>query len=107
MVILSLKPKVPENYIVFCSASQSNKLNPRDRALDSPSFFRYKHITFHLHRMNVCRTGFGATVETVFVLINQLREFSLSAVTNHCELRNQLKQVLLLHYKSALVSWRK
>ena len=45
MVIVSFKPKIPENYNAFCSASESNKRNPRDGTLDLPSFFLYTHIT--------------------------------------------------------------
>ena len=45
MVIVSFKPKIPENYNAFCSASESNKQDPRDRTSDLPSCFRYKHIT--------------------------------------------------------------
>ena len=39
MVIVSVKPKILKNYNAFCSASESNKQNPRDRALDLPSSF--------------------------------------------------------------------
>ena len=45
MVIVSFKPKILENYNAFCSASGSNKQNPRDRTLDLPFFFHYNHIT--------------------------------------------------------------
>ena len=44
MVIVLLKPKIPENYNAFCSISESNKQNPRGRTLDLP-FFCYEHIT--------------------------------------------------------------
>ena len=48
--------------------------------------------TIHrLHKAKVCPTGFVATFAVVFVLIYQLREFSLSAFTNRIELRCQLK----------------
>ena len=30
MVIVSFKPKIPEHYNAFCSASESNKQNLRD-----------------------------------------------------------------------------
>ena len=34
MVIASFKPLMLENYNTFCSTSESNKRNPRDRTLD-------------------------------------------------------------------------
>ena len=46
---------------------------------------------------------FRATVAAMFVMIHWLREFPLSAVTNRFELRCELKQRLLLYYKSVLV----
>ena len=39
MVIVSFKPKIPENYNAFSSASESNGQNPGDRTLDLPIFF--------------------------------------------------------------------
>ena len=45
MVIVSFKPKIPLNCSAFCSASEANKQNSRDRVLDLPLFFLYKHIT--------------------------------------------------------------
>ena len=36
---------ISEDYSAFHSASESNKQNPRDRTLDLPFFFRYKHTT--------------------------------------------------------------
>ena len=45
MIIVSLKPKIPENYNAFCSATESNKQNPRAKTLALPLFFPYKHIT--------------------------------------------------------------
>ena len=44
-MIVSFKPQIPEKNNSFCSASESNKQNPRDRTLDLPFFFRYKHIS--------------------------------------------------------------
>ena len=45
-VIVSCKPKIPENYNAFCSASESNnKVYLRDRSLEVHVFIRYKHIT--------------------------------------------------------------
>ena len=45
MVVVSFKPQMPEIYNAFFSASESNKQNLRDRALDLLFFFRYNHIT--------------------------------------------------------------
>ena len=45
MVIVSFKLKIPENYKAFCSASESNKQNPRNKTLDLTSFSNYKHRT--------------------------------------------------------------
>ena len=33
-----------QNCNALCLVSESNKQNPRDRTLDLPFFFRYKHI---------------------------------------------------------------
>ena len=51
--------------------------------------------TFRLHKASVCLAGFGATFGVVFVLIYLLREFPLSAVTNHFEFRCLLALSLL------------
>ena len=45
MVIVSFKPKIHKNYNAFCVASESNEQETRDKTLDLPFFFRYKHIT--------------------------------------------------------------
>ena len=42
MVLVSFKPTIPES---FCSTSESNEENPRDRTLDLSFFFHYKYIT--------------------------------------------------------------
>ena len=57
----------------------------------------YLHNSFHKAR--VCPTGFGTTFAALIVLIYCLRELSLSAVTDHFELRCPLKQLLLSNYK--------
>ena len=50
MVIVSFKLKIPENDNVFCSLSESNKQDRRDRTLDLPFFFHSKHIaSFRVH----------------------------------------------------------
>ena len=86
VVIVSFKPKIPENYKVSCCASESNKETSRDRTLDLPSFFRYKHITslkatFRLHKARVCPTDFRASLAAVFVWIYRLREFPIFYLT--------------------------
>ena len=55
MVIVSVKPKMPENYDAFCAAAESNKQDPPN-FLDFPFFLRYKHIKsiFRLHMTRVC-----------------------------------------------------
>ena len=45
MVIVSFQPYIPKDYNAFCSATESKKQNPRERTLDLPFLFRYKHIT--------------------------------------------------------------
>ena len=37
-----------KNYNAICSATELDKQNPRDRTLDLPFLFRYKHIQLHL-----------------------------------------------------------
>ena len=44
MVLVSFKPKIPENYKTFSSASESDKQNLWDRTSDLLFFFLYKHI---------------------------------------------------------------
>ena len=83
MLIVSFRPKMPENYDIFCSASETNKQNPRDRASDFPSFFGYKHITSLKNHLLLAQgtglpAGFGATFPAGFVLIYRSREFPLS-----------------------------
>ena len=57
MVIISLKPKIPEeNDKAFCSASEANKQNLRARTLDSPFVFRYKYITSPKNRRSLAQS---------------------------------------------------
>ena len=104
MVIVLVKPKIPENNAAFCSASKSNKQNARTSALDSPFFFHSKDVnslktTFCLHKARVCPTGFWQLLRPCSLLIYWLREFLLSAVANRFEFRCQLNQLLLKCYK--------
>ena len=46
MIIVSFKPKIPENYNAFCSASESNKQNPRHRTLDFAPFLSLQSHNF-------------------------------------------------------------
>ena len=51
----------------YSSTPESNKQNLRDRTLDLPFFFRYKHITSLItslrpHQGRICRTDFRATL---------------------------------------------
>ena len=57
-------------------------------------------ITRRLHKVRVCPTGFRATFAAVFVSIDLLREFPLSAVGNRFEMRCPLKQAILLQNMS-------
>ena len=71
MAIVSLKSQIPKNCNAFCSASESNKRNPRDRTLDLRFFFRYKHIISLKNHLSLVQgenfpTGFGATFAVVF-----------------------------------------
>ena len=103
MLIVSLKPKIPENYNA-CSATESNKQNPRDRTLCLPFFFRYKHKASiknllspakgdslpYWFQGNFCSpVWFDLPVERIL----------LSAVINRFELRCQLRQLLPSYYK--------
>ena len=80
MVIVSFKPKIPEDCNALRSASESIKQNSREGTLDLPSFFRYKHITslknhlslaqgeslIHWFRGNFCgRVCFDLPVERI------------------------------------------
>ena len=67
----SFKPKIPKNYNAFCSASESNKQNPRDMTLHFFFFLRYKHKTSLKNNLlaRVWPTGFRAIFAALFVLI--------------------------------------
>ena len=102
MAIVTFKPQIPEKYNAFCSASESSKQNPRDRTLDLPFFFHYKHMNSLKRHLPIAqgetflppgqfcgRVCFGLLVEGV----------SLSTVTNRFELTYELKKLLLLYCK--------
>ena len=55
MLIVSFKPKIPKNYDAFCSASESNNQNPRQKACDLPFIFRYIHITSLKSHLSLAR----------------------------------------------------
>ena len=86
------------------SAPESNKQNPRDRTLDLPFLFRYKHIPSLKNLPSPALSeslpywlqgNFAAS----FVLKFCLREFILSAFANRFELRCEPKRLMLLYYK--------
>ena len=79
MVIVLFEPKIPETNDAFCSASEANKQNPRDRTLDLPSFIRCEHITSLMNHILFAQGEslpywFRATFAVVFVMIFRLRE---------------------------------
>ena len=80
----------------LCSVSESNKQNPRDRTLDLPFFFRYKHIPSLKNFPSPAPNDsllywFQGNFAASFVLNFCLREFLLSACANHFELRCETK----------------
>ena len=80
----------------FCSVSESSKQNPRDRTLDLPFFFRYKHIPSLKNLSSPVPNDslpywFQANFAASFVLNLFLREFLLSAFANRFELRCETK----------------
>ena len=86
------------------SALESNKQNPRDRTLDLPFFFLYKHIT-SLKNLPLPVPNeslpywFQGNFAASFVFNFCLREFLLSAFANRFELRCEPKLLMLLYYK--------
>ena len=83
----------------LCSASESNKQNLRDRILDLPLFFRYKHITSLKNLPSPAPNEslpywFQGNFVASFVLNFCLREFLLSAFANRLELRCEPKQLI-------------
>ena len=96
------------NWNALCLVSEKNKQNPRDRTLDLPFFFRYKHVpslkSLPLPAPNESLPyWFQRNFAASFVLNFYLREFLLSACANRFELRCEPKRLILLYYKSALV----
>ena len=88
----------------YSSAPESNKQNPRDRTLDLPFFFRYKHIPSlkkppSLAPKESLQYWFQGNFAASFVLKFCLREFLLSAFANRLELRCEPKRLMLLYYK--------
>ena len=76
----------------LCSASETRKQNPLDRALDLPFFSRCKHITSLKNNPSPAPSKslpywFQGNRSAMFVLNYWLREFSLSAFANRFELR--------------------
>ena len=96
---------------IYCSgvpthsaAPESNKQNPRDRTLDLPMFFRYKHITSLKNLPSPAPNEglpywFQGNFAASSVLNFCLRESLLSAFANLFELRCEVKRLMLLYYK--------
>ena len=73
-----------QNWNPLCLVSESNKQNPRDRTLDLPFFFRYKHIPSLKNLPSPAPNEslpywFQGNFVASFVLNFCLREFLLSA----------------------------
>ena len=88
----------------YSSAPESNKQNPRDRTLDLPIFFRYKHIPSLKNLPSPAPIEsspywFQGNFADSFVFNFCLREFLLSAFANCFELRCEPKRLMLLYYK--------
>ena len=86
------------------SAPESNKQNPRDRTLDLPIIFRYKHIPSLKNHPSPAPNEsspywFLGNFASLFVLNFCLKEFLLSAFANRFELRCEPKRLMLLYYK--------
>ena len=86
------------------SAPESNKQNLRDRTLDLPSFFCYKHIPSLKNLPSPAPNEsspyrFQGNFAGSFVFNFCLREFLLSAFANRFELRCEPKRLMLLYYK--------
>ena len=76
---------------LYC-VSESNKQNPRDRTLDLPFFFRYKHIPSLKNLPSPApneslQYRFHDNFAALFVLNSCLREFLLPVFANRFELR--------------------
>ena len=92
------------NYNAFHSASESSEQTPRDRMLDLPFCFRYKHKMFLINHLSLAQgeslaDSFRANFWGCACFDLLVEEFPLSAVADRFELRCQLKQLLLLNYK--------
>ena len=90
----------------FCIliALEPNKQNPRDRTLDLPFFFCYKHIPSLKNLPSPAPNEsspywFQGNFAASFVFNFCLREFLLSALVNRFELRCEPKRLMLLYYK--------
>ena len=86
------------------STPESNNQNPRDKILDLPFFFRYKHISSLKNLPSPAPNEslpywFQGNFAASFVLNFCLREFHLSAFANRFELRCEPKRRMLLYYK--------
>ena len=93
-----------QNCNALCSVSESNKQNPRDRTLDLPFFFCYKHIPSLKNLPSPAPNEsspywFQGNFAASFVFNFCLREFLLSAFANRFELRCEPKRLMLLYYK--------
>ena len=89
------------------SVPESNRQNPRDRTLDLPFFFRYKHIPSLKNLPSPApneslANWFQGNFAASFVLNFCLREFLLSVFANRFELRCEPKRLMLLYYKICL-----
>ena len=96
--------EICKNCNSLCSASESNKQNPRDSTLYLPIFFRYKHITSLRNLPSPAPNEslpywFQGNFAASFVLNFCLREFLLSTDANLFELRCEPKHLMLLYYK--------
>ena len=88
----------------YPSAPESNRTNLPGKTMDLPFFFHYKHIA-SLKSLPLPTPSeslpywFQGNFMATFVLNFWLREFLLSALANHFELRCEPKQLMLLYYK--------
>ena len=88
----------------LCSASESRKQNPPDKATDLPFLFHLKHITpLKKAPSPTQRDSLSYRIQTTFcgcVCFELLDEgISLPAIANHFEMRCEQMQMMLLHYK--------
>ena len=88
----------------YSLAHRSIKQNPRDRTLDLPFFFCYRHLTSLQNPPSAAPREslpywFRGNFAALFVLIYCLRKFLLSAFANRSDLRYEPKQLMLSYYK--------